>query len=57
VTAIREGNVPCVENAMERALAILENNKTVDFCVNMYTDRLNNDVKLPTKDEKVILLF
>ncbi len=55
VEAIREGVVPCVENAL-KSLALIENQRALTESVQLY--KLSMDaVDLPTKDVQVIIII
>ena len=53
VDAIRNGAVPCVENAI-KSLALIENSKAVETAIQLYHKEMGCGIKLPTKDDKTL---
>ena len=53
VDAIRNGAVPCVENAI-KSLALIENSRAVEAGVQLYTKDMECGIKLPTKDDQTL---
>ena len=51
--AIRNGAVPCVENAI-KSLALIENSKAVESAIRVYNKEMETGIKLPTKDDKTL---
>ncbi len=53
VDAIRNGAVPCVENAI-KSLALIENSKAVETALQQYKDQMNSGLKLPTRNDQTL---
>lgn len=51
--AIRDGAVPCIENAVS-AMATIENTRAVDETVALYRHTMSEVVTLPTPDDKTL---
>ncbi|KAK3607931.1 hypothetical protein CHS0354_006524 [Potamilus streckersoni] len=54
VEAIRNGSVPCVEDALS-TMAETENKKLLESCCEIYTREMGVILKLPTPDEQTLL--
>lgn len=53
VDAIRSGVVPCVEDA-STALAKRENTKAIESAFQLYMEKMDKGLTLPTKDDDVL---